>query len=289
MSAALAGAFLAAGLLLVLQGLFPKKPTLALRLAQFNDGSLDLQQGPKESLLQSYALQLLETVKGEKLERYESDLLVSGGDLPTAAVEKVQSAAIVGAGFGVVGVLIGAVSGPVGLFAALALGAVLGYSYSDFELKKKAAARRVEFAHTLTTYMTLLTSSISGGGGLTTALDDAVAMGDSWVFDHIRECLAAARLEGVSPWNALEQLGHRLQVVPLIELAGALTLAGASGARVTETLTSRAHSSRQKELSEVRAEAEAKSSKLGLPVGMIMMTWVIFIIFPAIQSLLGGI
>ena len=100
--------------------------------------------------------------------------------------------------------------------------------------------------------------------------------------------LRGALLDG--PVNRLMRFGTAPEHIGAKRsVAGALTLAGASGARVTETLTSRAHSSRQKELSEVRAEAEAKSSKLGLPVGMIMMTWVIFIIFPAIQSLLGGI
>ena len=77
-------------------------------------------------------------------------------------------------------------------------------------------------------------------------------------------------------------------MIPLIELASALTLAGTSGARVTETLVARAHSNREKELAEVRSEAEEKSSKLGLPVGLIMVTWVFFIGYPAVKGLVGA-
>ena len=136
--------------------------------------------------------------------------------------------------------------------------------------------------------MCIRDSSISGGGGLTTALSNAADMGDGWVFDHIRGALADARIEALSPWVTLERVGQRLQVIPLIELASALTLAGTSGARVTETLVARAHSNREKELAEVRSEAEEKSSKLGLPVGLIMVTWVFFIGYPAVKGLVGA-
>jgi len=287
MAAAFAGALFAAGLLILLQGLFPKRETLADRIALFDTESISLDSTASESLLDSYALRLLETVKGDKLERFESDLLVSGSDLQTSSIEKLKGGAATGGGLAALAILLEWVSDPLGLLMVVLVGSALGYSFPDFELKKKAAARRVEFSQTLTAFMTLLNSSISGGGGITTALDDASAMGDGWVFAHIRDSLAAARLDGTSAWVALERLGQKLQVVPLIELAGALTLAGASGARVTETLVARAQSSREKELAEVRAEAEAKSSKLGLPVGMIMMTWVFFIMYPAVQNFLA--
>lgn len=286
MLAALAGALLATGVLVLVKGVFPGKTSLNARLAEFADDAEDLFQ-QEDSLLQVYSLMLLETVKGEDIERYESDVLVTGSDLPGIAVEKVKSAGLGAGVIAALAILFGWVSNPLGLLIAIVVGAAAGYLYPDMELKKKAVARRVEFSRALTAYMTLLGSSISGGGGLATALSDAAAMGDGWVFDHIRGALEVSRLDGTSPWVALDRLGQRLNVVPLIELAGSLTLAGNSGARVTETLAARAQSSREKELSEVRSEAEAKSAKLGIPVGMVMLTWVFFVGYPAITGISG--
>lgn len=283
MFAALAGALFAAGLLVLLRGIFPQRVSLAARLATFSDGTLNVDVD--DNLFELYSLRLLEVIKGDQLESYESDVLVSGSDLPATAVAKSKSAGVTGVAFAALTVFIGVVSSPLGLLVAIAIGAAAGYVRPDFTLKKVAAARRVEFSHTLTGFMTLLSSSISGGGGLTTAIDDAAAMGDGWVFDHIKEVLAEARLDGTSAWVALERLGERLGVGALIEIAGSLTLAGSSGARVTETLVSRAHSSRQKELAEARAEAETKSAKLGGPVAMILGSWMIFVVYPAISGL----
>lgn len=282
MFAALSGAFLAVGLLVFLRGAFPQRTSLASRLATFGDGTIDAVA--EENLFELYSLKLLETVKGDRLEAFESDVLVTGSDLPAAAVNKSRTAALAGIAFAAVAVMMGIVGSPMGLLIASAIGAGAGYAYPDLQLKKDAKERRIEFSHTLTGFMTLLSSSISGGGGLSTAIDDAAAMGDGWVFEYMREALAVARLEGSSAWVALEQLGQRLAVVPLIEIAGSLTLAGNSGARVTDTLVSRAQSSRQKELADARADAEAKSGKLGVPMALIMGSWVLFILYPALSS-----
>jgi Flp pilus assembly protein TadB len=283
MFAALAGALFAAGLLVLLRGIFPQRRSLANQLAVFSDGSVNVEV--EDNLFEFYSLKLLETVKGDQLEAYESDVIVSGSDLPSTAVDKSKSALVAGIGLAGASIFMGIVSSPMGLLITTVIGAALGYIYPDFKLKKVAAARRVEFSQTLTGFMTLLSSSISGGGGLTTAIDDAAAMGDGWVFDHIKQALAEARLDGTSAWVALERLGEKLGVVPLIEIAGSLTLAGSSGARVTETLVSRAHSSRQKELAEARSDAESKSAKLGGPVAMILTSWMAFVVYPAISGL----
>ena len=288
MFAALAAALFAAGVLVIVAGLFPPKPTLANRLAEFNEDPSLMSAGTSASALDTYSLMLLETLKGDKLEAYESDVLVSGGDMPSIAVDKAKAAAGCALLLGAGAWLLEWVSNPLSLLIVVTLGSAIGYHLPDLELKKKAEARRVEFSHSLTAFMTLLSSSISGGGGLNSALADAAAMGDGWVFDHIRSALNEARLEGISAWLALERLGLKLQVIPLVELSGSLTLAGTSGARVTETLVSRAASSREAELAEVRGDAEATSSKLGVPVGMIMMTWVFFIGYPAVQTIVAA-
>lgn len=288
MLAAIAGALVALGLVLVVHGLIPPHPTLANRIAAFDDDALvGFGTSAKRSGLAAVAVSVLETVKGDKLDGFRSDVAVAGIDYQDAALEKLRTA---GAGSVLLGALawvLGWVSNPIGLLFVAVLGAVAGYSFFDLDLKKKADERRVEFARALTAFVTLLGSSIAGGGGITTALSDTSAMGSGWVFDHIRDRLDLAALKGASPWAGLERLGRELKVVPLVELASALTLAGASGARVTDTLVARAEAARAKELSETRAAAEAASSKLGIPVGLMMFGLLGFLGFPAVSSLIG--
>jgi len=287
MIAAIAGAFFAIGLLVLAQGLFPAKPGLSARLSQFSDQDLGA-SATDHSLVQSLAVMLLETVKGEKLQDLQADLDVTDITFEHMAMEKVKAAG--GAGFlaAAVAYYFDAITGPVGLLMTLVIGAVVGYVIPDFDLRKKAAERRTEFSRALTAFITLLGSSIAGGGGVSTAMNDAAAMGNGWVFVKLRDALDTAYLEGTSSWIALDKLGRKLQVGPLIELAGSLTLAGTSGARVTETLTARAESSRTKELTDARAQAEAQSSKLGMPIGLMLLAWAVFMGYPAIQNLVGG-
>jgi Flp pilus assembly protein TadB len=287
MIAAFAGGLFAVGLLVLLQGIFPRQNSLKARLAEFNSLTDDnLLVNAEPTLMEELAVTLLETVKGDDMETVRSNLMVVDRSLADFAMEKAKAAASGAVFVGFLSVLVG-LSGGAGVLILALGGAIAGYQIPDIDLKKKAAERRVEFSRALTAFITLLGSSISGGGGITTAMTDAAAMGEGWVFVKLRNALDEAHLSGISTWSALDRLGRQLQVTSLIELAGSLTLAGNSGARVTETLHARAESSREKELAEIRSEAEAKSSSIGLPVGLMLVGWAIFIAIPAVMSLMG--
>ena len=168
------------------------------------------------------------------------------------------------------------------------VGFCIGYLVPDFDLKQKAATRRKEFNEVLTGFVGLIAVSISGGGGVNTAMLDATSIGEGWCFDMIRRSLDEAFLAGESPWTAFERLGERLALLPLVELAGALALAGNSGARVVETLRARAESGRDRELSEALANAERKSESMGIPIGAMLLGWFLFLGYPAIAGLIGS-
>jgi len=287
MIAAIAGATLVLGLLVVLRGAFPQKQNLADRLGEFSEVDMHVSRSIDDSLSLQLAKTLLETVKGDDIFNLRSDLEVTDTSFDDFAIEKARAGLAAGVCLALVAKLAGVISGGMPLLIVGILAASVGYMAPDFELKKKAKARRLEFSRALTSFITLIGSSISGGGGVSTAMRDAVAMGNGWVFDKLRNALDEAALNGTSSWHALDALGCKLQVTALIELAGSLTLAGNSGARVTETLHSRAESSRAKELAEMRSEAEAKSSTLGLPVGIMLIGWVIFLGYPAVAALAG--
>lgn len=146
----------------------------------------------------------------------------------------------------------------------------------------------MEFVEALNAFVSLVAVSIAGGGGVNTAMKDTTSLGGGWPFEMIHRTLDEAALFGESPWSALDRLGRDLDVEELIELAGALSLAGVSGARVADTLRSRAESGRQKALAEAKAKAEAKSESMNLPVAAMLLGWVLFMGFPAVAALLGA-
>jgi len=288
MMAAFAGGLCALGILVLVQGIFPKRESLKSRLADFNEHEIGVLASVEDTtLVEDLAVTLLETVKGEDMGELRSHLAVCDQPIKEYAMEKAKAGVFAAILVGFLSMLFGIAGGGAGLLILSLVGAVIGYQLPDLEIKKKADARRVEFTRALTAFITLLGSSISGGGGITTAMSDAAAMGQGWVFVKIRNALDEAALSGTSPWVALDRLGRELRVPALVELAGSLTLAGNNGARITETLHSRAESAREKELSEIRSDAEAKSASIGMPVGLMLVGWAIFMAYPAVLSLMG--
>lgn len=289
MLAAFAGGIAVLGLIIALRGAFPEQENLRARLGEFSD--LKNAQGPLEeetSIFDQIALGLFNVMTGEDRASVDSDLLVTETSAQEFATEKFTYALGIGFLLPFMAFVLGIYRNGFGL---LMLGLVLGlvgYIYPDRELKDKAKARRAEFGRALNSWVTLVSIGISGGGGLNTAMADASAMGRGWVFRRLRLTLEEATLEQIPPWIALMQLANLVKVEPLEELAGALTLAGNSGARITDTLLARADSGRSKELSEVREEAEEQSTRMGVPVGIMMFILVAFIGYPAITSIISS-
>ncbi len=277
------------GIWLVLRGLFPAPVSLAERLATFDDrGIRSDNPGALRSLWSRLAVWLLRTVKSDLMDEVQSDLEVTAGDLETHATDKLNAG--VGGAVLLVAVLylFGLARSVFAVTLILVAGFIVFYVVPDLELKRRAAARREEFREALNAFVSLVAVSISGGGGVNSAMNDATAIGGGWCFEALRRSIAEATLHGESPWAGFDRLGRRLGVVSLIELAGALSLAGTSGARVTETLKARAESGRERELAEAMTAAEKKSESMNIPVATMLLGWMGFMGYPAVANLLGA-
>lgn len=286
----LTGAGLGLGLWLLVLGLFPARPTLATRLSAFHDSSAPPTDAPTvfRTLWSRVALWLLDVVRGDFIDEITADVEVVGSDLRSHATDKLNAAiggtvlvALVVYGLGI------ARSGLI-LACLVALGLVGCYFLPDLELKSKASTRRDEFNEALTGFVNLVSVSIAGGGGINSAMNDAAEIGQGWSFGLLRQCLNEAALIGEAPWTSFERTGRRLNLVSLVELSGALSLAGASGARITETLRSRAEADRAKEISRAMADAESKSESMNIPIAAMLLGWFGFMGYPAVANLVGG-
>lgn len=281
------GMVLAAGVWLVVRGWFPAPATLSERLADFSDVSIRADdQTVLRSLWGRFAVAMLRAVNGGDLDDVAADLVVTDNGVEDHAVEKLNAGVGGGLLLATIGFLFGYTRSGFSITVALLLGFAT-YFVPDLQLKQKATERREEFSESLTAFVSLVAVSISGGGGVNTAMNDAARLGVGWPFRTLQRSIEEAQLHGESPWSGFDTLGQRLKILPLIELAGALGLAGGSGARITDTLRARAESARGRELADATTAAEKKSESMNIPVAAMVLGWAGFMGYPAVAGLLG--
>ncbi|WP_229905649.1 type II secretion system F family protein [Lentzea cavernae] len=174
-------------------------------------------------------------------------------------------------------------------FAIGSLFFVGGFLLPDLHVHQEAERRRSTFRHALSAYLNLIRVLLAGGAGVDGALNFAVGIGKGWAFDQLRHALVTAKLTRTTPWSALRQLGTELSVQQLVELAASVSLAGTEGARVRASLAAKATSLRTRELALIEGEAQAASERMSVPVVVLCSGFLIFIGFPAIANVLGGL
>jgi tight adherence protein C len=192
----------------------------------------------------------------------------------------------------VVWVLMGAagVQLPVGVAViAAALGVGAGFVLPDVVLRAQVAERRASFNHAFALYLELVSLVLAGGGGIETSLLRAADTGEGWAFQQLRAALTAARLTGRTPWEAFEDLGARLRLPALSDLAASVTLAGEQGAKVRASLAAKAAAIRTRQLADAETTAQAATERMSLPLVLLFGGFLLLIGFPAVVHVLTGI
>jgi tight adherence protein C len=174
------------------------------------------------------------------------------------------------------------------VWTALAL-APVGFLYPSVALRSKAKAQRRSFRHAFSSFLDLVSVSLSGGKGIEGALHDGSNAGDGWAFEKLRDSLQRSQLLGVTPWQGLAKLGDELDVPELKELAASAQLGGAEGARVRSSIAAKARALRLRSLTDVEAAAQSASEKMSLPIVGLMVGFIIFLGYPAIIQVVDGL
>ncbi|MCO7220836.1 type II secretion system F family protein [Klenkia sp. PcliD-1-E] len=170
--------------------------------------------------------------------------------------------------------------------AGLAFGAVLSF-IPDYNARSEAKLARVEFSYALCSYIDLVALERQNGSGSTQAMEIAATMGDSWVFQRIREELARARWAGTTPWESLTELAQEISLPELAELADVMRLSGEEGATVYNTLRARAASIRNALLADELTQANADGERMTLPVTALALVFLVLLAFPAVLRILN--
>lgn len=288
LATAAAGALVGAGVFIAVRALTIQAPPLARIAADLQRPASD--RSPSRTPLESAGRRIAPWIVKAGDARKEQDLRVAGRTEAQHAMSKIGVAGalaalpLVGAtamsAFGV------PVSPFVGVVPAIGL-AALGWVVPELEVRDRAARRRDEFVAALSAYLDVVAVLLAGGTGTETALYAAAEQGDGWAFRELRGALDHSRFAGVAPWASMEQLGRRLGVDELVELAASASVAGRHGAQVRESLTARAAGMRASQLAQAEERAGETTEKMTVPLAILGVSFLAFIIFPAVMQILA--
>lgn len=298
LSALAGGALIGIGLLVLFMSLRPPRESLATTLTHLDTGreisgplisAAAIEEGMSKwqsSLGSRLSAEL--AARGVRMGSVRSDLAVMGrsmeGFLATTVILGVGALlfgpflygalAAVGSGFS-----------PVYVTVLTFLFVVIAGGLPAAVLKREAAARRRDFRHAVGSFLDLVTMNLSGGRGVPEALSTAAGIGGGWPFARIRDTLAFARLQGLTPWAALGRLGEELQIEELRDLAAALTLVADDGAKVRASLAARAATLRRRELAETEGKAAERSQSMIVAQLVICFGFLLFLAYPAVSRI----
>jgi Flp pilus assembly protein TadB len=296
--AVLAGAVSGLGVLVLVVALRPTRPSLAATLARL-DAPRDPLHGSISAAIRAEGLpgwrrrlgvrvESVLNTRGVALGQVRSDLAVLGRSMEGFLATTVVLAGL-GLVFGLVLVVmflaLGAGVGPA-LPVGLSLVCAVGFGLLPLlTLRQEAAVRRRDFRHAVGSFLDLVAMNLAGGRGVPESLLAAAQIGAGWPFARIRDTLAFARLQGLTPWAALGRLGDELKIDELRDLSAALTLVADDGAKVRQSLTARAATLRRRELSETEGKAAERSQSMLVAQLVICLGFLLFLAYPAVYSI----
>lgn len=296
-TALLCGAGAGAGLVAVVRGLRPPRPDLAASLEALRPGPEPpppLVSGDEPGWAARAGRPLAGVLVGLGLPTagVRRDLAVLGrsperhlAEKATAGVAGLAAAPVLTATVALAG---GGESVLIVAWMSLVLAAI-GFLAPDVQVKTAAARARVDFRYALSAFLDLTVVSLAGGAGVDGALTDAAAVGRGWAFTQIRAALEAARLSREPPWGHLGRLGDELGVTELTELATTVALAGTEGAKVRQSLSTKAAALRAHQIAEAETQAQSASERMSLPVVLLFAGFLVFIGYPAVTQVLTGL
>ncbi|WP_409496098.1 type II secretion system F family protein [Amycolatopsis sp. cmx-11-12] len=171
---------------------------------------------------------------------------------------------------------------------AVIVGAAAGSVVPVLAVQEDAVRAREEFRRATAAYLDLVAQERATGRAPSQALGEAAAVGDSWVFARINRTLGRAIRAGHTPWEALSRLGKRMGVVELGDLADILATAAADGAAIYTTLLAKSSALRAAALAADKADANARSQRLVLPVALLLVAFLLLVMYPAMIRLAAG-
>jgi tight adherence protein C len=294
----IAALMFAGGVWLLVSTLWPARTPLAVALQRLHTPGLPRplnvpSTATEQSPLVSSGRWLLRRTKGGgfKDKRTLQDLAVIHRPLEVQAGATVM-AAVAGAVLGPLAWVIVVATGTglpaiVPVWFAL-LGLMLGFIVPRLVLRAEAAKARKDFRHALGAYLDVLVLLLAANEGPEGAMETAARAGNGAAFMELRRATVQARLSGDPIWDALDELGRRINVPEVCEVAAAGGLAGERGAAIRKSLVAKARSLRTTSLASSEADARRRSQAMFAPIVLMGFGFILFLLYPLVSNIQLG-
>lgn len=298
--ALLAGALVGLGLLMLVVALRPARVGIAAGIARLDADRQPARLSVSDAILSTEGisgwrvrlgsrLASALAARGMRVQSLRADLAVLGRSLEGFLASTVLSA-VLGLLLGPVVVGVAMVLGvDLGLTVPLGLALLFALVFALLPLaavRREAAKRRQDFRHAVGAFLDLVSMNLAGGRGVPEALSAAASIGGGWPFARLRDTLAFARLQGLTPWAALGRLGDEVGLNELRDLSAALTLVADDGAKIRASLAARAATLRRRELAEMEGKAGERSQSMLVAQMLIVLGYLLFLAYPAVIRIL---
>ena len=142
--------------------------------------------------------------------------------------------------------------------------------------------RQLELATAV--FLDLINVLLAGGAGIETSVVAAAIAGDGPGFSIIRLAVMRAQGARLSYWDSLAEVGRITDVPTLVEVAHTVQLAGQHGARIRASLAAKAVALRKRNLARVEYDEEQRTEKIGLPLVVLFLGFLLMVGYPAFSQ-----
>lgn len=170
------------------------------------------------------------------------------------------------------------------LAAAIALAAYLWIA-PDAKVRAQATAARTDFNEAAVAYFQSMALLRAAGAGGQTAMTEAASTSDAWMFVRIREEISRADLTGTPAHDGVSNLGARTGIEALQSAGDIMRLATQEGASAAESLLAAARDKRAHLLGEELNRAQARTTQMNAPIGVLVTLGFFAIAAPFVAQL----
>ena len=171
--------------------------------------------------------------------------------------------------------------------AASVVLALLAWVNPSRQVAEDAQKARTEFRAALAAFLSLVGLERKARGSPAEALEEASRVSGARPFVLIHAEVLRAELAAQLPWEALRDLGQRIDVDELVNLADIVSTA-ADGAAVFDTLMAEARSMRHADVTAQQTQAALANERLTLPTVCLFICFAALLVYPAAARLVGG-
>lgn len=169
-----------------------------------------------------------------------------------------------------------------------AMYAAIMFFAPDIAIRSQAHDAREEFRGALIAYLDLITMARAGGAGPNEALEVPARICHGWAFQRIAHALDPLARGTRDPWDELTRLADQISVRELADTAAIARRAGTQGARIIDSLTAKANSLRDQQLSRALARAKRRTETMTVPVALSVLGYLILLGYPAYARIVAG-